>query len=175
MSLKHVGGRDAPRNSEIGATLVEFAVIFPLLLMLLFGVIEFGRLVTTIISVSTASREGARFGTAIGEATPGTPQYIDCAGIVNAARARVLIGQPTAAEVTVIWDKGPGTPPIADCNLADATYPNPSTAIVLSGHRVSVTVQKQFNTGIPLISNFIGTMNLESTDNRTIFKGVLSG
>ena len=168
-------GKQLKKTSEVGATLVEFAVIMPLLLLLLFGVIEFGRLITTVITVSTASREAARFGTAVGATTPGIPQYIDCAGIVNAARARTVIGRPTAAEVTVIWDKGPGTPTIADCNTADATFPNPTTAIVLSGHRVSVTVVKQFNTGIPIISNFIGTMNLSSTDNRTIFKGVLSG
>ena len=174
MSLKNPS-RHVNTTSERGATLIEFAVIFPLLLMLLFGVIEFGRLVTTMISVSTASREGARFGTATGEATPGIPQYIDCAGIVGAARARVVIGKPAVSEVIVVWDKGPGTPVIADCNSVDATYPNPTTAIVLSVHRVSVTVQKQFSTGIPLISNFIGTVNLESTDNRTIFKGVLSG
>ena len=172
--MSRQNGKQPKKTSEIGATLVEFAVIFPLLLLLLFGVIEFGRLITTVITVSTASREGARFGTAIGATTPGTPQYIDCAGIVTAAQARALIGRPTAAEVTIIWDKGPGTLPIADCNAATA-LPNPTTALILSGDRVSVTVVKQFNTGIPLISNFIGTMNLSSTDNRTIFKGVLSG
>jgi TadE-like protein len=167
-------GKQLKKTSDLGATLVEFAVIFPLLLLLLFGVIEFGRLITTIISVSTASREGARFGTAIGETTPGTPQYIDCAGIVDAARSKVVIGRPTASEVIVVWDEGPGTTPIADCDGA-TVLPAPNVLLIESGHRVSVTVQKQFGTGIPLISNFIGTLNLESTDNRTIFKGVLSG
>jgi Flp pilus assembly protein TadG len=164
------------RDSEKGATLVEFAFVFPLLMLLLFGIIEFGRLITTFVTVSTASREGARYGTAIGVGPNGVPQYIDCTGITDAALAKAVIGGLNVNDITVVWDTGPGSPPtvIADCDNATAT-PAPTETIVQSGHRVSVTVDKQFTTFIPLISNFIGSLNLSSTDNRTIFKGILSG
>jgi Flp pilus assembly protein TadG len=152
--------------------LVEFAIVFPLLLLLLFGVIEFGRLLTTFVTVSTASREGARYGTAIGVGGNGVEQYIDCVGIVDAALAKAVIGGLVASDVEVVWDTGPGTGVIADCDSTSAP-PDPDTTIIESGHRVSVTVEKQFTSFIPLISNFIGSLNLESTDNRTIFKGIV--
>lgn len=48
-----------------GAAVVEFAVILPLLLLLLFGIIEFGFLLYNKAMVTNASREGARAGIVI--------------------------------------------------------------------------------------------------------------
>lgn len=45
---------------ERGQTLVEFALIVPLLLLLLFGVIEFGRVFHAQLVITNAAREGAR-------------------------------------------------------------------------------------------------------------------
>ena len=47
---------------EDGGSLVEFAVIAPLLLMILFGIMEFGILLYNQAVITNASREGARFG-----------------------------------------------------------------------------------------------------------------
>ena len=76
------------RNKK-GQAMVEFALVLPLLLLLLFGIIEFGRLMLIYASVSTASREAARWGSAAG-GTPGmdNDRYMDCAGMMAAA-ARV--------------------------------------------------------------------------------------
>jgi Flp pilus assembly protein TadG len=43
-----------------GAAAVEFAVVSPLLVMLLLGVIEFGRMSMVQQAITTAAREGAR-------------------------------------------------------------------------------------------------------------------
>ena len=48
-------------QSERGAVAVEMAIVLPLLLMLLIGIIEFGRIYTIQISLSQAAREGARY------------------------------------------------------------------------------------------------------------------
>ena len=48
------------RQKERGAVAVEMAIILPLLLMLLIGIIEFGRVFNVQISLSQAAREGAR-------------------------------------------------------------------------------------------------------------------
>jgi Flp pilus assembly protein TadG len=44
-----------------GQALVEIALVLPILLLLLFGIIEFGRILNAYIMVSNASREGARY------------------------------------------------------------------------------------------------------------------
>ncbi len=48
------------RRCERGAAIVEFALVVPLLLMLLIGVVEFGRAYSAKISVTHAAREGVR-------------------------------------------------------------------------------------------------------------------
>lgn len=44
-----------------GAAAVEFALVLPLLLILVFGIIDFGRLMYTANTLTSAVREGARF------------------------------------------------------------------------------------------------------------------
>lgn len=51
-----------PNNSEKGASVVEFALILPLLLVMLFGIIEFGLILYDQAMLTNASREGARAG-----------------------------------------------------------------------------------------------------------------
>lgn len=46
--------------------LVEFALIFPVLMLLLFGVIDFGRVFHVLIAISNSVREGVRYGTTYG-------------------------------------------------------------------------------------------------------------
>ena len=43
-----------------GVTAVEFAIILPLLLMMIFGIIEFGRAYQARLTVTHAAREGVR-------------------------------------------------------------------------------------------------------------------
>jgi hypothetical protein len=56
-----IGGADVTKQKkEHGAVAVEMAIVLPLLLMLLIGIIEFGRVFNVQISLSQAAREGAR-------------------------------------------------------------------------------------------------------------------
>ena len=48
------------RSDESGQTLVEFAALLPVLCLLLFGIIQFGVVFHDYISVTDASRVGAR-------------------------------------------------------------------------------------------------------------------
>ncbi len=54
--------RLALRSDERGAAIVEFAIIFPVLIVLLFGVIDFGRAFFLRNNLIAAAREGARAG-----------------------------------------------------------------------------------------------------------------
>jgi Flp pilus assembly protein TadG len=45
---------------ESGAAMVEMAIVLPLLLLLVFGIIEFGRLYNSQLTLTHAAREGIR-------------------------------------------------------------------------------------------------------------------
>jgi Flp pilus assembly protein TadG len=47
-------------GGERGQTLLELALTFPLLLMLLLAIVDFGRVIDALIIVTNAAREGAR-------------------------------------------------------------------------------------------------------------------
>jgi Flp pilus assembly protein TadG len=48
-------------RSESGASMVEFALIAPILFLFLFGIIDFGRALFQYNNLTNAAREGARF------------------------------------------------------------------------------------------------------------------
>lgn len=103
------------RRSERGVVLVEFAIIFPLLAMLLFGMLSGGMVMNRRLEVSQASREGARYGATVSfdQCTP----VIACAGRTWAEQVRSVAvsrsdGAVTAADVCVALVEGPGTAPV---------------------------------------------------------------
>ena len=53
---------DAKEKRQKGAVAIETALLFPLLVLLIFGMIEFGLLLYNRQVLTNASREGARFG-----------------------------------------------------------------------------------------------------------------
>jgi Flp pilus assembly protein TadG len=61
--------RQRRTRDDRGAAAVEFALIAPFVLLLLFGMISTGMTYTDHLSVSNAVREGARFGSAIDYST----------------------------------------------------------------------------------------------------------
>jgi Flp pilus assembly pilin Flp len=49
-------------KNEEGAAVVEFALVMPILVLLVFGIIDFGRAFYTVNNIISAVREGARYG-----------------------------------------------------------------------------------------------------------------
>ena len=49
-------------RSEKGQEVVEFALVIPLLFLLLFGIIDFSNIIFSYDTISNATREGARYG-----------------------------------------------------------------------------------------------------------------
>jgi len=49
-------------RDEEGQSMVEFALVFPMLLLLLLGIIEFGHIFYSYLMIENASRDGARYG-----------------------------------------------------------------------------------------------------------------
>jgi Flp pilus assembly protein TadG len=49
-------------QDDEGAMIVEFGILVPILLFLVFGIVDFGRALYSLNNITTAVREGARYG-----------------------------------------------------------------------------------------------------------------
>ena len=132
--------RNDLRKNECGATMAEFAVIAAVFFMIIFGIIEFSRLLYTHNALADASRRGARYAVLHKQfAGPGEPDptlctqnvviygetHIDPATCLPTGPA--LVNNLTTANVVVTYegadaDNNPSTPPTAfGMNLGTAT------------------------------------------------------
>jgi hypothetical protein len=83
--------------------MVEFMLALPILLMLLYGMIEVGRLIFIFSSVANASRQAARYGSASGEINNVT-YYQDCDGIREVANESAFI--IIFNDINITYDRG---------------------------------------------------------------------
>ncbi len=82
----------ANQRRERGEGLVEFALILPVLMLVLMGIIDLGRAVYAYNVVANSAREGARYGIA-------SPS--DTVGMINVARSSAVGLDPNRITVTV--------------------------------------------------------------------------
>lgn len=77
--------RDRRLASEVGAELIEFALVLPLLLLVMLGIMDFGLLFQRYEAVTNAAREGARVavlpGYAQADVQARVTQYLAAAGL----------------------------------------------------------------------------------------------
>lgn len=106
-----------------GAAAVEAALVLPLLLMLVFGIIDFGRMLNAQITVTEAAREGAR-AASLGSSTEAQARVDKVAtnlGTVNT----VPVGEcpnDEVVEVDVTYDFRFVTPFAALANVAGGPF-----------------------------------------------------
>ena len=85
--------------------LLEFALMIPVLLTVLFGAIDFGWMVFNYSSLYNGVREAVRFGSVPGiDVTP--KQYIDCAGIRKMVTSLAGWSGAKAENIVVWYDDG---------------------------------------------------------------------
>lgn len=141
------------KRVERGASLVEFALVLPLLMLFLFGIVQFGIAYDMKQSINSAAREGAR-----AAAIPDN----DFAHIEAVTRSS-FDGIADDATVTVVvknnsplfpYDSSIGTPPSTGAPCHD---PDP-TDLTLAGN-VVVTASVEYTLTIP----FFGTRDLTLT------------
>jgi len=84
------------RRSDAGQSLVEFALVMPIVLLMLVGIMEFGRAWNVQQVITDAAREGARQAVL---ANSGVTQA-SVVATINAALARAAI-DPTTAQITL--------------------------------------------------------------------------
>lgn len=133
--------RPPRRRSGAGQSLVEFALVLPIFLLLLFGLIDIGRFVYTANALNQAAREGARFGSV-------------AAWSAKCSSARdVCIRKETLGRLAGV----PGATVTVACRRYTAgSWSNPSAAGCRSNDLLDVTVDAQFQVLTPVIGQLIG-------------------
>ena len=151
-------GRKSRLRSQRGQSLIEVALLTPLLLSLMVGTIEMGRYAYLSILVGNAARAGAAYG------SQSLALSVDGTGIQTAATNDFQNNGPSSAVLTVSGGAPDGTYVSCGCDsggtITAATCSpkvNPNAGICASGHwvvMVSVQAQATFSSlfkypGIP--------------------------
>jgi len=187
--------RDRSLGKKNGQGLVEFALILPVLLLLLFGIIDFGWMIFNYSQLYNAMREATRYGSVVGF-VPGQSQMTNCPEIRNQiVRNAGFSGvKATTSYINIWYDDGRAVPSnelgadqssvVGDCNgdafnahsatyvcLSAAACPDRGTpANVMNGDRITIDVNVTVQFLTPFIRMFAPqgvTMHLRNT--RSIF------
>lgn len=105
------------RRAECGLTTVEFAIISTVLFMVLFGVIEFGRALFVVNTLTEAARRGARMATVC---PIGDPAPANAAVFSSGSGASAVISGLTTANVQIDYLDASGNviaDPVTDFGL----------------------------------------------------------
>lgn len=141
---------------DSGASAVEFALVVPLLLLLGFGIINFGVLFAQQISLNNAVREGARQAVVRGNLSNVTGAPVTCKGVVDAVRnaaGSTILMNTTKIDVTVGTQSASG---VAYSPGPCGTAKNPTTSTVVclnsakSGGSDSIVVTATYQSKYPL-------------------------
>lgn len=124
----------SPRKRQRGQALVEFALIVPLFAVILFVLLDFGRVIYTQNTVAQAAREASRVGSIEASDQPGKYASIRNAAISSAAGLGL-----TSANIV-----GQG--------CSDCFYPDGAS----SGGMVVVTVNSRVDLLTPILSQVLG-------------------
>lgn len=153
-------------SQERGAAAVEFAIIFPILLLVMFGIVEFGTLMYDQIMVTNSAREGARWGSAqsvslahpVSCSDPGISAIQgsgSCSG-TGSGDACMVASNYAANSLISYQGSGNNSPTVTVVCNSIGTGPN-------SGAAIEVTVNYTFQgLGFGLLSAFQGSNNLSS-------------
>jgi len=144
--------------------IVEFAIVLPILLVVLIGIFEVGRYVFIYSAVTNASRNASRYASAVGYEETGTYlKYIYCDGIKNAAIESAYMINVDPSDVTISYDGGPGTSSLGQCTASGS---DDTSIDVGTGDRVTVVVTADYKPMLNLIP--ITSRTITSTSSRTI-------
>jgi Flp pilus assembly protein TadG len=136
------------RRGNAGQGLLEFAMVLPLLLLVLMAIIDFGWILLVYSNLFNATREGVRYG---------VTRPRDVAGIDSRARDKISVVPPDDVTINIWYDLGP---------TDVTTFTNPSEVEI--GDRVVVDTQYTVIPITPLIRPIIGELTLHSRGARTI-------
>ncbi len=151
-------------RNQTGSAAVEFALVLPLLLLILFGTIEYGILMYDQSVITNAAREGARWGAvqSIGLTHPiscSDPSISTIQG-GNPATCSGTTGTGTACLVASSYS----TQYVITFGIAVPNNPSVTVSCGPSASTINVTVQYTFHgLGLGILSALQGSEQLSST------------
>lgn len=139
--------------------MVEFAISASALLLVMFGILEFGRVMYTYHTVSNAARLGARWAIVRGS----NCLRLDHCGAASSdiqawVQSQVPMIDSNVLSVNATWSDS--SDPSTDCSKTDPANNN------VPGNLVCVTVSYPFNFAIPFVSQ--SALTLSSTSKMII-------
>lgn len=152
--------------SARGQSLLEFALVLPLLITVIIAGVDLARYATVYTAAESASREATRYGSATG-VVGGTPRYINCAGIRGAAKNAAANLPLADADITIAYERwdAAATPP-AWVETSPVCPPALGDAGIERMDRIIVTVTTRFTPMVGLLQ----AIDIVSTDHRSILK-----
>ncbi len=130
------------RKSQRGAAALEFALVAPVLIMLVFGIVEFGTVMTTQAVVANAAREGSRSAALGGNTFQ-----------AQAATEAAIAAMPGATDS--------GTIVVVTCKTASGSACSLDDATVDTGGTVTVTLTYVHTWLAPVVLGFDPTITLQ--------------
>jgi Flp pilus assembly protein TadG len=110
------------RRRDRGAATLELAIVLPVLVSVVFGIIDFARLFNAEIQVSQAAREGVRLASLV--TTTNTPAYTTADVTARVQLAAPAPGFGSSTPVTVAFVQPcPNTAAIPPVAVVRVTYP----------------------------------------------------
>lgn len=157
--------------------MVEFAIVLPILLLLLYGLLEAGRLLFIYSTIVTASRQAVRYGSATGEGSTTVPRYQDCAGIRAAAERVDYLNAFNDEDILIQWDTGPGSTAKTFCGGSPLPATDASFAPTNNSSRLLVQIKGNYFPIVPKIVGFLERSNtngdpIEAQSARTVMVSV---
>jgi hypothetical protein len=147
--------------------MVEFAIVAPILFLMVIGIIEVGRMIFLYTAVTNASREAVRFGSAIGYDEEGELKYKHCSKIREVARKASYFSTIPDSAIVIQYDRyDPVTDTFNVFHTCPAGVDVEPGYFVLSGDRILVTVTGQYSPFTSLIP--WGTRDFSASSARTI-------
>ncbi|AKM01112.1 TadE family protein [Burkholderia pyrrocinia] len=106
------------RRRQRGATAVEFAIVFPLLFVIFYGILSFGMIFTIQQSLTFAASEGARAG--LSYAPSLAARMTNATTTAQSVVAWLNVGTPQVVALQCSYDKS--TPPSLYCLSVTVNY-----------------------------------------------------
>lgn len=144
------------RGRDRGQSLVEFALLLPLLLLILFGVIDFGRAIFTYSTLAEGARQGDRL--AVVDQTAANVR----AATLQSMPAVTLDADPNGFRLCFKKETATTETQLSCTNTASSTLCNGGTDPKLIGCLAVVETTSTFQPITPGISSVVGPIVLTS-------------